>query len=136
MYRVSRREMLARSALGAAWFAALGIPEDLWALQDDEELVTFTDYTPEFKIDAQAANPTVRCYDLRKLTSWTTPNDELYAFHQTTTPKVDPSTFRLRIAGFVDKPRSSRSISCARAPTSAKIRSRWSARATRRGPRA
>ena len=69
MYRVSRREMLARSAVGAAWFAALGIPEDLWALQGDEELVTFTDYTPEFKVDAQAANPTVRCYDLRKLTS-------------------------------------------------------------------
>ena len=97
--------MLARSAAGAAWFAALGIPEDLWALQSDEELVTFTDYTPEFKTDAQAANPTVRCYDLRKLTSWTTPNDEHYTFHQTTTPKVDPSTFRLRIAGFVDKPR-------------------------------
>ena len=97
--------MLARSAAGAAWFAALGIPEDLWALQGDEELVAFTDYTPEFKIDAQAANPTVRCYDLRKLTSWTTPNEEHYTFHQTTTPKVDPSTFRLRIAGFVEKPR-------------------------------
>jgi DMSO/TMAO reductase YedYZ molybdopterin-dependent catalytic subunit len=103
--RVSRREMLARSAAGAAWFAALGIPEDLWALQPDEELVTFTDYTPQFKVDAQASNPTVRCYDLRKLTSWTTPNDEHYTFHQTTTPTVDPSTFKLRIAGFVDRPR-------------------------------
>ena len=104
MHRVSRREMLARSAAGAAWFVALGIPEDLWALQGDEELVTFTDYTPQFKVDAQAANPTVRCYDLRTLTSWTTPPDQHYAFHQTTTPKVDPSTFKLRIAGFVNKP--------------------------------
>ena len=104
MHRVSRRELLARSAAGAAWFAALGIPEDLWALQGDEELVTFTDYTPQFKVDAQGANPTVRCYDLRRLTSWTTPPDEHYAFHQTTTPTVDPSTFTLRIAGFVEKP--------------------------------
>ena len=103
--RVSRREMLARSAAGAAWFAALGIPEDLWALQADEELVSFSDYTAEFKIEAQSANPTVRCYDLRTLTSWTTPSNEHYTFHQTTTPNVDPSTFRLRIAGFVEKPR-------------------------------
>jgi DMSO/TMAO reductase YedYZ molybdopterin-dependent catalytic subunit len=104
MHRVSRREMLARSAAGAAWFAAFGIPEDLWALQSGEELVTSTDYLPEFKVDAQAANPTVRCYDLRTLTSWATPNDEHYTFHQTTTPKVDASTFRLRIGGFVEKP--------------------------------
>jgi DMSO/TMAO reductase YedYZ molybdopterin-dependent catalytic subunit len=101
---VSRREVLTRGAAGATWLAALGIPEWAWALQDGEELVTFTDYTPDFKVDAQAANPTVRCYDLRRLTSWTTPTNEHYTFHQTTTPRVDPATFRLRISGFVERP--------------------------------
>ena len=42
---MNRREMIRTSALGAAWLASLGIPEQVWALQDGEELVTFTDYT-------------------------------------------------------------------------------------------
>jgi DMSO/TMAO reductase YedYZ molybdopterin-dependent catalytic subunit len=101
---VNRREMLKQSAAGVAWLTALGLPENVWALQDGEELVTFSDYTADFKIDAQAANPTVRCYDLRRLTSWVTPNDEHYTFHQTTTPTVDATSFRLRIGGLVERP--------------------------------
>lgn len=83
----------------------LGIPESAWALQDDEELVTFTDYTDAFKVEASAANPTVRCYDLRTLTNWITPADQHYTFHQTTTPRVDPARYRLRLGGFVERPR-------------------------------
>ncbi|MGE3889885.1 MAG: molybdopterin-dependent oxidoreductase, partial [Vicinamibacterales bacterium] len=52
-----------------------------------------------------AANPPVQSYDLRTLTSWTTPNDEFYAFHQTVTPVVAPATYRLRIGGLVERPR-------------------------------
>jgi DMSO/TMAO reductase YedYZ molybdopterin-dependent catalytic subunit len=89
----------------SAAVAALGLPASVWALQDGEEPVPFTDYTDDFKIEAQPANPTVRCYDLRTLTSWTTPNDDFYAFHQTVTPVVDPATFRLRIGGVVERPR-------------------------------
>ncbi|MDH4063722.1 MAG: molybdopterin-dependent oxidoreductase [Acidobacteriota bacterium] len=89
----------------ASALAALGIPDPLWALQDGEEPVSFTDYTDEFKVDARSANPTVRCYDLRTLASWATPNDDFYAFHQTSTPQVDPAAFRLRIGGFVERPR-------------------------------
>jgi DMSO/TMAO reductase YedYZ molybdopterin-dependent catalytic subunit len=102
---LTRREILTRGAAAAAWLAALGIPESAWALQDGEELVTFTDYTADFKIEASPANTRVRCYDLRRLTTWATPNDEFYAFHQTTTQQVDPAQYRLRISGFVDKPR-------------------------------
>jgi len=98
----TRRDFLASTA---AALAALGIPPHAWALQEGEELVALTDYTDDFKIVAQAANPTVRCYDLRTLTSWTTPNEDFYAFHQTVTPEVDPETFRLRIGGLVDRPR-------------------------------
>jgi DMSO/TMAO reductase YedYZ molybdopterin-dependent catalytic subunit len=101
---LTRREVLARGAATAAWFATLGIPESVWALQPGEELVTFTDYTDQFRVDANAANPTVRCYDLRTLTTWTTPNDQFYTFHQTETQRVDAATFRLRIDGFVERP--------------------------------
>jgi DMSO/TMAO reductase YedYZ molybdopterin-dependent catalytic subunit len=102
---MGRREAVKQGAAGLAWLAALGIPEDVWALQDGETPVTFTDYTADFKIDAQAANPTVRCYDLRRLTSWITPTAEHYTFHQTTTPSVDAASFRLRISGVVERPR-------------------------------
>jgi DMSO/TMAO reductase YedYZ molybdopterin-dependent catalytic subunit len=102
---MTRREALKRGATAAAWLAALGIPDSVWALQQGEELVTFTDYTADFKIEASPANTRVRCYDLRRLTTWQTPNEEFYAFHQTTTPQVDPSTFRLKVSGFVERPR-------------------------------
>ena len=97
----NRREFVRATA---AALAALGLPSHAWALQDGEEPVTFTDYTDDFKIEAQPASPTVRCYDLRTLTSWATPNEDFYAFHQTTTPQVDAATFRLRVGGLVDKP--------------------------------
>lgn len=101
----TRRDLLVRGAAGAVWLTALGIPEAAWALQEDEELVTFTDYTADFKVNANAANPTVRCFDLRRLTSWATPNTEHYTFHQTETPRVNAATFRLRIDGLVERPR-------------------------------
>jgi len=94
-----------QSAMAAAWLAALRIPESAWAMQEGEELVSFTDYTPDFKVEASPANTRVRCFDLRRLTSWATPNDEFYAFHQTTTQQVDPAAYRLKISGFVEKPR-------------------------------
>jgi DMSO/TMAO reductase YedYZ molybdopterin-dependent catalytic subunit len=98
----TRRDFMSAAA---AAIAALGLPDEVWALQPGEEPVRFTDYTDAFKIEAQAGTPTVRCYDLRTLTTWATPNEDFYAFHQTTTPVVDPATFRLRIGGLVDKPR-------------------------------
>ena len=104
MNESTRREMIARSAAGVAWLASLGIPESAWALQDGEELVTLTDYTDDFKLEASASTPRVRCVDLRTLTAWTTPNAEHYAFAQTVSPAVDASTYKLRIGGFVERP--------------------------------
>jgi DMSO/TMAO reductase YedYZ molybdopterin-dependent catalytic subunit len=102
---LTRRDMLRQGALASAWIAALGIPEAAWALQAGEELVTFTDYTDAFKVEFSPANTRVKCFDLRRLTTWATPNDEFYAFAQTTTQKVDPATYRLKVSGFVNKPR-------------------------------
>lgn len=102
--QLTRRDLLIRGAFGVAGFAISGIPE-LWALQEGEELVEFLDYTNEFKIEARQSNPRVRCYDLRRLTSWTTPNEEFYVFHQTETVQANPEKWRLRIGGLVERPR-------------------------------
>jgi DMSO/TMAO reductase YedYZ molybdopterin-dependent catalytic subunit len=96
---------MARAAAGAACLAALGIPDAEWAFQAGDELVSFTDYTDDFKVEASVRNPRVRCFDLRRLTSWTTPNNEFYTFHQTETVHAEAEPFRLRIGGFVDRPR-------------------------------
>ena len=101
--RMTTRREFVEATIAA--LGALGVPHELWALQSGEELVRFTDYTDDFKVEAQAANPTVRCMDLRTLTSWATPNEDFYAFHQTVTPKVDAATFRLRVGGLVERPR-------------------------------
>jgi DMSO/TMAO reductase YedYZ molybdopterin-dependent catalytic subunit len=97
--------MIAHSATGLAWLATLGIPDAVWALQDGEEMVTLTDYTDAFKILASESRPRVRCVDLRNLTGWTTPNADHYTFAQTVSPAVDASSYRLRVGGFVERPR-------------------------------
>jgi DMSO/TMAO reductase YedYZ molybdopterin-dependent catalytic subunit len=102
---LTRREILRNGALATAWLASLGIPDAAWALQEGEELVTFSDYTDAFKVEFSPANTRVKCFDLRRLTTWATPNDEFYAFAQTTTQQVDPATYRLKVSGFVEKPR-------------------------------
>ncbi len=97
MKEFTRREMILQSM---AALTALRLP-----LQEGEELVNFTDYTDQFKIEFSEKNPRVRCFDLRTLTSWTTPNEQHYTFNQGETQHVDPSTWRLRVDGFVDHPR-------------------------------
>jgi DMSO/TMAO reductase YedYZ molybdopterin-dependent catalytic subunit len=70
-----------------------------------EELLPFADYTGEFRVEAQAANPRVKCFDLRELTSWATPAQKFFAFHQNGTMHVDASRWRLQIRGLVERPR-------------------------------
>ena len=94
---MTRREMLLQSLAG---LAALRLP-----LQDGEELVNFTDYTEQFKIEFSEKNPRVRCFDLRTLTSWATPNEQFYTFNQGETQRVDASGWRLRVDGFVKRPK-------------------------------
>ncbi len=95
MGRWSRRRFLAASS---------GFPFLALALAPDEELVAFSDYGPEFRTDAQAANPRVKCFDLRTLTSAITPADDFFAFHQTSTISADSSGWQLRIGGLLKRP--------------------------------
>ena len=85
-----------------AWSA--GVPLPSLALPQDEELVPFSDYRQEFRVEAQADNPRVRCFDLRRLTSQVTPSDEFFAFHHTKTVQADAAGWRLRIGGLVKRP--------------------------------
>jgi len=95
----SRRTLLKTAAL----FALIGIPEDVWALAQDEELVDFDDLD-NFKTESSPASPRIRFFDLRRLTSWTTPEDEFFSFHQTETVKTDGAGWALTVGGFVEKP--------------------------------
>jgi len=91
----SRRRFLELSA---------GFPLSALALPPDEELVPFTDYGPDYRVAAQADNPRIKCFDLRRLTSTVTPSEEFYEFHQTQTLRADASAWRLRINGHVKRP--------------------------------
>jgi len=91
----SRRRFL---ACGAAF------PLSALALPPDEELVPFLDYGPDFRVAAQADNPRVKCFDLRRLTSAITPSEEFFEFHQTQTIRADAAAWRLRIDGQVKRP--------------------------------
>ena len=93
MNDLNRRELLAS-------LAALLV----WQGTDGEELVEFADLN-NFKAENHAALPRVKFFDLRHLTSWKTPADEFFVFHQTNTPTVDAEKWRLRIDGFVEHPR-------------------------------
>ena len=92
----SRRRFLVSSA---------GFPFPALAFGAGDELLPFSDYAAEFRADAQAANPRVKSFDLRKLTSLTTPTQDFFVFHQTRTFDVDAAAWRLRIGGLVKKPR-------------------------------
>jgi DMSO/TMAO reductase YedYZ molybdopterin-dependent catalytic subunit len=74
------------------------------ALSPGEEAVPFQDYGSAFSIEAQADNPRVKCFDLRRLTSFTTTSDDFFAFHQTQTVRADAGDWRLRIGGLVRRP--------------------------------
>jgi len=91
----SRRHFLA---------SAPGLAIPALALAADEELLPFADYDADFVADAQAANPRVKSFDLRRLTSMVTPADEFFVFHQTRTIEVDPAAWRLRVGGLVKRP--------------------------------
>ena len=79
----SRRKFLAYGA---------GISLSTPALAADEEIVPFRDYGPEFQVDAQADNPHVKCFDLRRLASAITPTREFFEFHQTKTILADTAS--------------------------------------------
>lgn len=74
--------------------------------QSGEELERFSDYDSSFRVDVQASDPRLKCFDLRNLTTWQTPSDHFFTFHQTKTVEdLDLKSWRLAISGSVARPR-------------------------------
>jgi DMSO/TMAO reductase YedYZ molybdopterin-dependent catalytic subunit len=100
----TRRDVLKGSLAAAAGLAALGIPE--WAvpaLAEGETLVPFTDIPANF-----ATNPSevVRVLDIRTITNGPTPKDQWFTTQHYGHPAVDAATFKLKLTGLIDHPRS------------------------------
>src|SRR5690348_10180302 len=92
--------MLAATAV----FAVAAVRRDLWAIEDKEELIDFADLQG-FRTELRDAGPRIRCFDLRQLNSFLTPDEQFYTFHQTQAVSVDAADWRLRIGGVVDRPK-------------------------------
>src|SRR2546425_1097938 len=93
---LTRREMLR----GSVAFAALAFaqqPLSIFGFDEagaDETVVPFLDAQPKGKM-----------LYWQDLTSWITPNDQLYSVSHYGTPEVDPGGWRLEISGLLKKPK-------------------------------
>lgn len=66
----------------------------------------FSDYPAGFSTDIQDHDPHIKAFDLRNLTTWETPAQQIFTFHQTrTVSDVDLSKWRLEVGGSVARPR-------------------------------
>jgi len=88
----------------AASMALASISRETWALEAGEELIDFADLDG-YSVENGAENPRAKFFDLRRLTSWKTPQEDFFVFHQTRTVQASVADWRLRIGGFVDKTR-------------------------------
>ena len=98
----TRREVL-RGGLAAASLGVLGVPEwVLPALAQGASVVPFLDFPEKF---VASAAPDRRLFDTRTLTSFTTPKDEFFTTQHYGHPVVDPSSYKLQVAGMVNTPK-------------------------------
>ena len=99
----TRREIL-RGSLAVAGLSILDLPEwALHALAQSETLVPFTDLPPDMNF---TPTPDRRVVDIRKINGPFTPKDQFYTIQHYGHPEVDPATFRLKVSGLVDRPKS------------------------------
>src|SRR5256712_6512633 len=103
MANQTRREIL-KGGLALAGLSVFGIPEwALPALARGETLVPFTDIPANANFTPA---PDRRTFDLRKLDGPFTPKDQFFTTQHYGHPEVDPATFRLKVTGLVDRPKS------------------------------
>jgi len=99
----TRREVL-KGSLAVAGLSVFGVPE--WAFPafaESEALVPFTDIPENFPL---VTAPDRRIIDIRKIDGPFTPRDQFFTTQHYGHPAVDPTTFRLKISGLVDRPTS------------------------------
>jgi DMSO/TMAO reductase YedYZ molybdopterin-dependent catalytic subunit len=99
----SRRDIL-RGSLALAGLGVLGIPEwALPALAQGETVVPFTDLPENVRWETP---PDRRLLDVRTIDGPFTPKDKFATTQHYGHPDVDPATFKLKISGLVDRPKS------------------------------
>src|SRR5438445_6031521 len=99
----SRRDVL-RGSLALAGLSVLGIPEwVLPALAQGETLVPFTDIPENVRWET---GPDKRILDIRTIDGPFTPKDKFATTQHYGHPEVNPATFRLKVSGLVDRPKS------------------------------
>jgi DMSO/TMAO reductase YedYZ molybdopterin-dependent catalytic subunit len=98
----SRRDLL-KGSLAFAGLSMLGLPEwILPALAQGESLVPFSD---SGDVNTNPA-PDRRIIDTRKIGAPITPKDQFFTTQHYGHPDVDPATFRLKVTGMVERPKS------------------------------
>ena len=99
----TRRDLL-KGSLALAGLSVVGVPDwMLPVLAQSETVVPFTDL-PEKIVLAPAADR--RIIDIRTIDGPFTPADQFFTTQHYGHPEVDPSTFRLKVSGLVDRPKS------------------------------
>ncbi len=103
MNHSTRREIL-RGSLALAGLSVLGIPEwALPALAQGETVVPFTDLPENVRWETP---PDRRLLDVRTIDGPFTPKDKFATTQHYGHPEVDPATFKLKVSGLVDRPKS------------------------------
>jgi DMSO/TMAO reductase YedYZ molybdopterin-dependent catalytic subunit len=103
MTHTTRREIL-KGSLAAAGLGVFGIPE--WALPvlaQGETVMPFTDVPDNVQTVTGADR---RIIDIRKIDGPFTPKDQFFTTQHYGHPVVDPATFRLKVSGLVERPKS------------------------------
>jgi len=99
----TRREML-KGGLALAGLSVFGVPEwALPALAQSETLVPFTDLPENMNLTPSADR---RILDIRKIDGPFTPKDQFFTTQHYGHPEVDLATFRLKVSGLVERPKS------------------------------
>ena len=99
----TRREIL-KGGLALAGLSVFAIPEwALPALAQGETLVPFTDLPANMNLTPAVDRRTL---DIRKIDGPFTPKDQFFTTQHYGHPEVDPATYRLKISGLVDRPKS------------------------------
>ena len=99
----TRRDIL-KGTLALAGLSVVGVPDwMLPALAQSETVVPFTDL-PEKIVLAPAADR--RIIDIRAIDGPFTPASQFFTTQHYGHPEVDPATFRLKVSGLVDRPKS------------------------------
>ena len=99
----TRREIL-KGSLALAGLSVFGVPEwVLPALAAGETLVPFTDLPDKINLTPGADR---RIIDIRYIDGPITPKDQFFTTQHYGHPQIDPATFRLKVSGLVDRPKS------------------------------